>query len=289
MLISVNIGSLLQSSVWTTLFSPSSLDAADIEKARLALSDIGQVLISVTQFGNGKPSVLILVRGDIDGALGSLMRSGGGMQAKRLDAITMLVGDANSLELANLRMRSPNVRATYNSLQQTATLEALKYDAWIGIDPRRLASIASAFGGASNPALGVAANLRGISAGLYLREQIRMEAAVDAPSPDAAERMLAAYQAKQQGAREPMGQEWVTVEGTTLRFIEIVEASRLKGIPGLDAATAQIAPQIAPLIKALAGMSSAPRSAEVAAPQSAHGGVITIQGLAGGPKELSPK
>jgi hypothetical protein len=288
MLVSVNIGSLLQSPLWTALFPAASVDAADIEKARSALSDIGQVLISVTQNDTAKPSVVMLVRGNIDGALGSLMRSGSGMQAKRLDAITMLIGDANSLEMASHRMRSPTVRATYNSLQQAATLEAMKYDAWIGLDPRRLASMASAFGGGSNPALTMAANLRGISVGLYLRDQIRMEAAVDAPSPDAAERMLAAYQARQQSVNAPLGQEWVTTEGSQLRFIEIVVARRLKSLPGFDAATAQMAPQIAPLIRTLAGMSSAPQSESVAAPQPAQG-VIMIQGLDGGPKEIPAK
>jgi hypothetical protein len=288
MLMSVNIGSLLQSPLWTALFPAASVDAADIEKARSALSDVGQVLVSVTLNGTAKPSVLMLVRGSIDGALGSLMRSGSGMQAKRLDAITMLIGDANSLEMASLRMRSPTVRATYNSLQQAATLEALKYDAWIGLDPRRLASIASAFGGGSNPALAMVANLRSLSVGLYLRDQIRMEAVVDTLSPDTAERMLAAYQAKQQSVRAPIGQEWVTAEGSKLRFIEIVEASRLKSLPGFDAATAQMAPQIAPLIRALAGMGAAPQSDGAAASQPAQG-AITIQGLAGGPREIPAK
>jgi hypothetical protein len=292
-LVNINVGSLLQSPLWKTLFSAwgaGSLKTADFEKARSALSEIGQVLISVTANGTRNPSVLILARGDVDGALGGLLRSGGGMQAKRLDAATMLIGDANALAFASLRMRSPVLRSTHNSLQQAATLEALKYDLWVGVDPRQLASLAASFGGASNPGLNMLASLRSISVGLYLSDQIRMEAALEAQSPEMAGRMLAAYQekeAKQQSGKEPMGQEWITAEGATVRFIEIVEASRLKGLPGFDAATAQkMTTQIAPLIQALAGIGSARQSDSAAAPTPAAQGAIVIQGLDGGPKQF---
>jgi hypothetical protein len=100
--------------------------------------------------------------------------------------------------------------------------------------------------------------------------------------------MLAAYQAKQQTVRAPIGQEWVTTEGSKLRFIEIVDVGRLKSLPGFDAATAQMAPQIAPLIRALAGMGSAPQSDSVAPSQPAQGAIM-IQGLEGGTKEIPAK
>jgi hypothetical protein len=242
------------------------------------LSDIGQLLISVAMNGTASPSVLILARGNTDGAFSSLLRSGSGVRAKRLDAITLLIGDPNSLEIASLRMRGPASRPTHNSLQQLATLESLKYDAWIGIDPRYVAPMASIFGGGSNPALNRLASLRGISAGIYLRDQIRMEAALEAQSPEVAGRMLAAYQ----GGKEPMGQEWVTVEGSTLRFIEIVDAGRLTGLPGLDAAAMQkFAPQIATLIQELAALGSAPRSDSTADPKAPQGAIV-IQGLGPG-------
>src|SRR5262249_17101590 len=48
-LVNVNIKSLLQSPIWAALFSTWTAGAeADLEKARLALSDIGQVLISIS-------------------------------------------------------------------------------------------------------------------------------------------------------------------------------------------------------------------------------------------------
>jgi hypothetical protein len=180
-------------------------------------------------------------------------------------------------------MRSSGARTTWNALQKTATREALKYDAWIGFDPSHLASMASAVGGGSRPELAMLANLRGLSVGLYLRDQIRLEAALEAPSPETADRMLAAYQqmeAKRQGARDPMGgQVWATVDGAKLRFILIVEPSRLKDLPILDPATAQmIGPQITPLIQALAGLGSAPRSASATSPKPAQGAIV-IQGL----------
>lgn len=297
MLISINIGSLLRSPVWATLFAAGAGSAqwkpADLEKARTALSEIGQMLISVSPNGTANPSVLMLARGNVDGAFGAMLRSGSGAQAKRLDAITLLIGDAQSLEFANLRIRGAAGRTTWNPLQQAATREALKYDAWIGIDPRHLASMASAFGGGSNPAPGMLANLRGFSLGVYLRDQIRAEAALDAPSAEMAERMLAAYQqiqAKQPAGKDPLGGHvWVATEGAKLRFIKIIEASRLNQVPGLDAATAQmIGPHIAPLIQALAGLGSSAQAQTAAPPKPAQRAIV-IQGLEGGPKELPTK
>jgi hypothetical protein len=281
MLISINIGSLLRSPLLTNLFAASGAAVADIEKARAALSDVGQVLISVTANGTATPSVVMLAKGNIDGALGSLLRSESGMQAKRLDAITVLIGDSSSLAMASLRMRSPYARTTGNSLQQVATREALKYDAWIGFDPARLTSVASALGAAATPGMRSLGNLRGLSAGLYLRDQIRIEASLDAPSPDLAERMLAVYE--KAGANRQGEQVWVTAEGAKLRYIEIMEANHLKSMHGLD----MIAPQIGPLIRALATSGSAQQSATAAASKPAV--PIVIQGLAGGPKELPAK
>ena len=292
LLINVNIGSLLQSPVWTALASAwGAGKATEIEKVRAALSDIGQVLISVSPNGTANPSVLMLARGNVDGALGSMLRSGAGMQSKRLDAATMLIGDASSLQFANLRIRGPAGRTSWNSLQQAATREALKYDVWIGVDPRHLASMASSFGGSPVPAP-VLAVIRGISLGVYLRDQLRMEASLDAPSPDVAERMLAAYQQAEAKRPAPKGRQvWVTVEGAKLRYVEIVELSRLKDLTVLDASTAQmLGPQIAPLIQALTGLGSAHGSAAAPSPKPAQqGGAIVIQGLDGGPREIPAK
>src|SRR5207245_1428201 len=108
------------------------------------LSDVGQLLISVASSGTANPSVLMLAEGNVDGAFGAVLRSGAGMQAKHLDAITMLVGDAHSMEMANLRMRSTGAPTTWNPLRKAATREALKYDAWIGLAPGHIASMASA-------------------------------------------------------------------------------------------------------------------------------------------------
>src|SRR5438552_15879546 len=63
MLISMNIGSLLQSPVWTPPFSALGANGADSEKARAALGDIGQLLISI-QNGTPSPSVLMLAKGN---------------------------------------------------------------------------------------------------------------------------------------------------------------------------------------------------------------------------------
>ena len=96
------------------------------------------------------------------------------MQARRLDAITMLLGDAGSIEMAANRMRSDFARVSLNLLQQTAVRKAQKYDVWVGVDPRHLASLASALGAPPNQGLAVLSNFRAISVGLYLRDQIRI-------------------------------------------------------------------------------------------------------------------
>ena len=58
---------------------------------------------------------------------------------------------------------------------------------------------------------------------------------------------------------------------------QICELSKLKEIPGLDGAAAQVlGPQIAPMLQALAGMGS--RSAAAEAPKQQHGAIV-IQGL----------
>jgi hypothetical protein len=116
-----------------------------------------------------------------------------------------------------------------------------------------------------------------LSAGLYLRDQIRLEAAMDTPSADLAARMVTAYEAKRQ-----TGQVWVSAEGAKVRYIEIVDASRMKSLPGLDVQT--LGTKIAPLIQALAASGAGAQSQSAAAPKPS--GAIVIQGLAGGPKEL---
>jgi hypothetical protein len=269
LLISVNIASLLKSPVWNPI-----LPAA----ARSALSEIGQLLISVDANGAANPSVLMLAKGNIDGALGAWLRSSAGMDARRLDAITLLIGDAHSLQFADLRLRGPVARQTSNLLQQTATREALKYDLWIGIDPRRLVSMAAAFGARPNPAMNGLANLRGISLGIYLRDEIRVEALMDAPSPEIADRMLAAYQEQQQQGKA--GRVWTTVEGARLRYVEIAQLSQLTESPLFDPDTARIIqPHIDRLIQSLSSLAQPPAPA----PKPASTGPIVIQGL-GAPK-----
>jgi hypothetical protein len=284
-LINVNIKSLLQSPIWKTLFSAwTAAGAVDMEKARLALSDIGQLLISISPNHTRNPSMLMLARGNVDSAFGALLKSGAGMQAKRLDAFTLLVGEPDSLAMASHKMQITAARSTGNSLQQTATLEGMKYDIWIGVDPRHLGNLGSALGGSSNQAqaLGMLANLRGLSLGVYLRDKIRLEVGVDAPSPEIVERMLAAYrqmEARRSGKDPIEGQVWASVEGAKLRLIAIMEANQLKSGLGLDAATTQIiASQMGPLIQALAGLASAPRQPS-ADPSKAQPGTIVIQGL----------
>jgi hypothetical protein len=151
----------------------------------------------------------------------------------------------------------------------------MKYDIWIGFDPGSVGSLGA------GPSFAGLSSMRGLSVGLYLRDQVRVEALIDAPSPEIANRMLAAY--KQKGG----SQTWVTAEGSQVRYIEIAEGSRLKEAMALDAATSQlIGAKIAPLIQALA---SAPRPTEAAAIAKPQGGAIVIQGLAGGPKVLPAK
>jgi hypothetical protein len=168
-------------------------------------------------------------------------------------------------------------------LQRTAELESMKYDIWIGVDPRYMSSMASTLGGSSNPALGMLANLRGLSLGIYLRDKIRFEVGVEAPSAEMAERMLAAYQQMEarKSRKDPVeGQVWSSVEGAKLQFIAIVEANQLKTGLGLDAAdTRMITALTGPLIQSLAGLASAPRQATAGPPAAAAAGTIVIQGL----------
>jgi hypothetical protein len=290
-LASINIKSLLQSPIWTTLFSAYGVQfkAGEMENVRSALSDIGLILVSVSPGARRNLSTLMLARGNVDGPFGALLRSGDGVQSKRLNAFTMLAGDADSLEMASHRMQSKFQRTTSNTLQQTATLEALKYDAWIGLDPRLLSSLAARLGGGSSQAMAMLTSQRSLSLGLYLRDQIRIEAQLEASSPELAERMLAAYRQAEAKEKEPAGtQVWAAVEGAKLKFTAIMAPNQLKLDADFDDAAKMIGPQLAPLIQALAGLASAPRLAGDGPPK-AQQGTIVIQGLAGGPKELPAK
>jgi hypothetical protein len=275
LLVSINIGSLLRSPLLAALLPAP---AADIEKARAVLTGVGQILISLTPNGTVKPSVLMMAKGDVDGPVGIWLRSGAGMESRRIDAITMLAGDARSIQFASLRMQSPAARETANRLLQEATREALKYDVWIGIDPRHLTSLAASFGVRSNPTLSSLGALRGISLGIYLRDQLRVEASVDTPSPEIAERLLESYEQAQ--ANQGKGQAdltWAGVEGKNVRFIEIAGAAQLKEFDGLDEDTARmIRPYFTQLIQSLATLS--PRPAEPARPKPSQGAIV-IQGL----------
>ena len=276
MLVNVNIKSLVQSPIWTSLFSTwTAGGAVELDKARSALSDIGQVLISISPSRTKSPSVLMMAMGNVDSALGAMLRSGAGMEAKRLNAFSMLIGDPDSLQMASHRMQSTIPRTTWNSLQQTATLESMKYDVWLGIDPRYLLTIGSMLDIAPSPAMSMLTNLRGVSLGIYLRDQIRIEGRLEAPSPEIAERMIAAYRQR----KESNDHVWVAAEGATVRYIAIVEARELTAGAGLDSATAQrIAPHIGSVIQALAKLSGAPRPDSSELPKQPPG-VIVIQGL----------
>ena len=134
MLVNVDIKVCASIAALDALFSTwTAGGAADLEKARLALSDIGQVLISIGPSPGKGLSVLMLAMGNVDSELGALLRSSQ-MQSKRLSAFSMLVGDPDWLEMAAHRMQSTVPRTTWNALQQTATLESMKYDVWVGID-----------------------------------------------------------------------------------------------------------------------------------------------------------
>jgi len=272
LLLSVNIRSLLKSPIWGTLLP---VPAADLEKARPSLSAIGQILLSLNPGGTTAPSLLILAKGEVDGLAGAWLRSGEGLQAKRLDAVTMLVGDPQSLKFADLRMRGPATWSSSDRLLKSAT-DSMKYDAWIGVEPRYLSSLASAFGQQLSPAMAGLASLRSLSLGLYLRDHIRLEASFDTASADLAERLVAALQQANAREKKP-GQRWVTAEGTKVSYIEIVEERELKDFPKFEV-TGAIGQQVTGLLRSLTNPAVAARSAEPAAPKTTPGAIV-IQGL----------
>ncbi len=286
LLVSINFGSSLQSPLWASLLSAlgaggEELKVAAIERARSALGGIGQLLVSISFNGTQNPSALVLAKGNVDSAASTWLISSPGTQFKRIDAVTTLAGDPNSIALASLRMQSRIPQTTFNPLQQAATREALKYDAWIGLDPKQMASFAPSFGREANPVLGIMGSLRGISIGLYLRDQLRIEAVFETQSPDMAARLLAAYQdqakaASRQGFRAWGSATWMVVEGASLRFTEIVDAGHLKEVAALNPAVAKmIGPQISSLVQGLA--QSKPQSAAAVDSKTPQGKIL-IQG-----------
>jgi hypothetical protein len=295
LLLNINVRALLQSPMWKAL--TASLPGA--ENVRTALGDVGQILISASASG-GKPSTLMLVRGNVDSPLIAAMRSSGGMQSQRLDAFTVLVGEANSLPHAGLRMNA-KYSPTSTGLLGTATEESMKYDFWIALDPRFLGAMAanSGAGGAKAEMQAALAVMRGLTLGIYLRDQIRFEASIEAPSAEIANRMLGAYremEAQQKESKDnPFGNQiWASTDGAKLRFIAIADPAKFNGSSEMGSDGAKLlGPQLGPLLQALSALSSQPAAAAPVAastePPKQQRGTIVIQGLEGGTKEIPVK
>ncbi|MEO7653688.1 MAG: hypothetical protein ABIZ80_24785, partial [Bryobacteraceae bacterium] len=293
MLMVINVKSLVQSPLLATVFSMlGGAGAKELDNIRAAVSDVGQILISVAASNGEAPSTLMLIRGNVDGPLSTVLKSSKGMQTHRIDAFSMLVGDASAVGFATLRLKSTNPQ-TSGRLLRVGTLEGMKYDIWMGIDPRYLRSAGFGLAQTSSEEIDILSRLNGMSAGLYVRDQIRVEAMVEAPSPEMADRMLAAYremEAKEKPGDNPFGKQiWASTEGSKIRFVAIADLARLKDTAGFHNDAAQmIGPQLGPLIQAITALKSGnrPASAQSPAQPKAQQGAIVINGLAGGPKEI---
>jgi hypothetical protein len=154
-------------------------------------------------------------------------------------------------------MRGPDTWSSSDRLLKSAK-DSFKYDAWIGVDPRYLSSVASAFGEQLSPAMAGLANLRALSLGLYLRDNLRLEASFDMTSADLAECLAAALQQANARQKKP-GQRWVTAEGAKVSYVEIVEPGELKDFPRFEV-TGAIGRQVTGLLGSLANPGASVRS-----------------------------
>jgi hypothetical protein len=253
-----------------TVKNPSAGPMLGLMKA--ALGGVTEVRFSVRDMGKGKdPDVLALVTGALDdAAVNALMQGKTKTGVHRIDANTLLVGEGQSVDDAMDRLGKPAVGLQARAL--THIKDLANNDLWIsGALPAMPMTI---------PVLD---SLRGISLGISAQADLRIEIALETPSPKIAEDMVIAArrsQAQQPGLGAALQTE---VDGSTARFRFVMEGNQV-----LQAVQQAMESQSAP--SALSGfLGQSPvvfKSNEPPKSDTPKRDTIVIYGLEDGPREI---
>jgi len=241
---------------------------------------VSEVRFSVRDMGKGKdPDVLALVTGVVDDAIAGAVTQGktqGKTEVRGIDANTLLIGQASSLDEAMARMYKPATGLQARSLDRSKTLA--NYDLWIAGTLPEIPSM-------TIPMLD---SLRGLALGISMQNDLNLELALDMDSAKTAEELVSSArrsQKQQPGLGAALQSE---VDGSTARFrimlpgeqvIQAVKQGMEKGA-GAPTPLAGLFGESLPTFK-----SSTPAVAAPANPK----GTIKIYGLEEGTREITPE
>jgi len=247
---------------------------------RSSVGGVSEVRFSVRDMGKGKdPDVLALVTGVVDDAMAGAVTQGktqGKTEVRRIDANTLLIGQASSLDEAMARMYKPATGLQARSLDRSKALA--NYDLWIAGTLPEIPSM-------TIPMLD---SLRGLALGISMQSDLNLELALDMDSAKTAEELVSSArrsQKQQPGLGAALQSE---VDGSTARFrimlpgeqvIQAVKQGMEKGA-GAPSPLAGLFGESLPTFK-----SSAPAAAAPANPK----GTIKIYGLEEGTREITPE
>ncbi len=262
----MNITSLIGSPIIHMLLKEAAdkggLSAADVESGISRAGDIEKISLSV----RGK-DILLLMTGKLD-SIERMATPGGGMSFHQVSADSILLGTEPSLSEAMHRLASP--QRPVGMQPQKAKDLAQTSDFWLMGTPALLA----AFGTQARTT-----DVRDFAVSLQLRNQLRMELVLNAPTPAVAQRMVASFRPND-ATRPAVGQVSTSLDGTAVHMIYTMQESEAR--QGMQEFLS------GPQGKQMAALIAAGKQTMGDAPQkpSDHPGKVVIYGLEGGPKEV---
>jgi hypothetical protein len=195
-LASFNLNELFKSPIGQWILSQIgralTLDSAELDKLKLVLREIDHISASAQPKAMRQMDGVILLTGHFETQLLTrLIQISGGPPPCMLDANTMLLGDADSVQGALQRIsQSWNTRRADPFIQRARRLTAA-YDFWITGPPPPELSAALAQGG----------GIRSFTVGLSLGKQIKVALALDTWTQQAADAILASYRRMEAAGR----------------------------------------------------------------------------------------
>jgi hypothetical protein len=213
----IRVDALLQSPILNKVIEQATAKdqatAMGVAMVRGVLSGVSEVRFSILDVGAGKdPEVLTLITGRMDDAALTALAKGKAT-VHRVDANTLLVGEGSSVEDAIRRLSEPPVAIHNRGVLRGKALG--EYDLWIA---------------GTLPAMPITAALsemvHGLALGFSLRDDFRLEVAIDTASAEMAEELIRKVREAQREQPAAAGAKLLTdVDGTTARFRVTVEKS----------------------------------------------------------------
>jgi hypothetical protein len=270
----VRVEALLQSPILNTVIEQATAKdptmTAMVGMLRGVLDGVSEVRFSMLDAGTGnQPEVLTLVTGRMDDAAAKAL-SQGKATVHRVDANTLLLGDAGPVAAAVQRLTRPSAAVQNRAVQRGKSLSS--YDLWIA---------------GTLPAMPMTAALgdmlHGLALGFSLRDDFRAEVALETASADMAAELIRQARAAQREQPETAGAALeAEVDGTTARFRVSVEKKILDQAIQEAVASGKLGSN------SLFGTSAATPPLPKFKEKEPERKTIMIYGLDDGPREIDP-